>query len=95
MKKGNVCLFIAVVLMVLAIATNPTRSEYISWLKDKAIESPHTRLDKGIVTLVGEKALNTKTTTKDYGLFTVYVTSTKKDSMVALGVFNHFIPIDM
>ncbi|MFC7391999.1 hypothetical protein [Scopulibacillus cellulosilyticus] len=94
MKKRNILLFITICMMVIAIATNPSRSEYIGWLKEKTADSPVGKVDRGIVTLISKKALRNTTTTKDYGIFSVYITSTKKDSMIALGVFNHFIPID-
>jgi hypothetical protein len=74
--------------------TNPTRSEYVTWVNEKTLNESKNVLARGVISLVGETVFEASTTHKDYHLFSVFTTDFSdvgKGKWKSIGVFNQFI----
>ncbi|CAG9608513.1 DUF4359 domain-containing protein [Pseudoneobacillus rhizosphaerae] len=89
--------FIGLVVLVFFLTeTNPTRSEYVTWLNDKTLNESSNFLEKGVISLVGQTIFDASTTHSDYYLFSVYTTDFSdfgKGKVKSIGIFNQFITI--
>lgn len=95
MKRIISIIFLIVIVFVLS-ETNPGRSEYIEWISHEAMDQSSSIVEKGILTLAGEKVFDMGTTDSDYFVFSVYKTDFTEIGMgkvTCIGVFNSFIPI--
>ena len=86
-------LAILVVALVAMAATNPPRSDYIAWAKDKVIERSSPGLESGLVSFFGGPLISSTTTSKDLYFGTIYTTSYGGREITVLGVMNRFIPL--
>ncbi|UOF89974.1 DUF4359 domain-containing protein [Fodinisporobacter ferrooxydans] len=80
------------ILILLAI-TNPAKTEYVSWIKEKAMEKSNSMLQKGLVSLLGDKMFENATKTQNYGVFTIFETDLEGSRVQVLGIFHNFIPL--
>ncbi|MHC0037510.1 DUF4359 domain-containing protein [Pseudoneobacillus sp. C159] len=89
--------FICLVFLVFCLTeTNPTRSEYVNWLNERALNESSNFLEKGVISLVGETYFDATTSRRDFYLFSIYTTDFSgigKEKMQSLGIFNQFIPL--
>ena len=95
MKKIISIILLIVILFVLS-QTNPGRSAYIEWITDEAMDQSSTILEKGLLSLAGEKVFDMGTTETDYFIFSVYKTDFSEiglGKVTCVGVFNKFIPV--
>jgi hypothetical protein len=95
MKRIISVILLVVVLFILS-ETNPGRSEYIEYMTHEAMDQSSNVLEKGILSLAGNKVFDMGTTHKDYILFTIYKTDFTEIGMgnvTILAVFNQFIPL--
>ncbi|OLS33934.1 hypothetical protein [Bacillus sp. MRMR6] len=95
MKRIISVILLVVVLFILS-ETNPGRSEYIEFMTHAAMDQSSNVLEKGILSLAGNKVFDIGTTHTDYMLFTIYKTDFTEIGMgqvTCIGVFNQFIPI--
>lgn len=95
MKRILSIIILIVVLFVLS-QTNPGRADYIDWINHEAMDQSSNILEKGILSLAGEKVFDLGTTQKDYTLFSIYKTDFTEIGMgkiTTIGIFNKFIPI--
>jgi len=83
---------LAVVLVVMA-ATNPPRSDYVLWAKDKVMERSTSGLESSLVSLFGNPLISSTTTSKDLYFGTIFTTYYGDDEITTLGVMNQFIPL--
>lgn len=85
-----------IILVILAV-TKPTKLDYVSWLKDKAVETAKPGLEfglvAGLVSLLGNTVIDMTTTSKDYYFATVYTTTYGNEKITVLGILNNFITI--
>lgn len=89
MKSLKIILFLFV--LALMAMTNPSKSDYVSWLNEKAMAQSN-GLEKGLVVLMGKTVFESATTVNDYVFFSVFTTETN-GSFKVIGVFHNFIPI--
>ena len=95
MKKIISIILLIVIIFVLS-ETNPGRSQYVEWITHEAMDQSSNILEKGILSLAGEKVFDMGTTEKDYFIFSVYKTDFSEiglGQVTNIGIFNKFIPI--
>ncbi|MFB3161093.1 DUF4359 domain-containing protein [Neobacillus sp. 179-J 1A1 HS] len=95
MKKVISIILLIVIAFVLS-ETNPGRSQYVEWITHEAMDQSSNILEKGILSLAGEKVFDMGTTEKDYFIFSVYKTDFSEiglGQVTSIGIFNKFIPI--
>jgi hypothetical protein len=76
--------------------SNPSRSEYVNWIQERALNESSNFLEKGIISLVGEAFFEGATSRQDYYLFSIYTTdfsNVGKGKIKSIGIFNQFIPL--
>jgi hypothetical protein len=76
--------------------TNPSRSQYVEWLNEEALNDSTNFLEKGVISLVGQTFFDASTSVKNYYIFSIFTTDlsdTGKGKMKAIGVFNQIIPL--
>lgn len=89
MKKGTILLLFAVILLA---ATNPSKSEYVEWAKEKMLQGSDNILEQGAAYLVG-MAIDPATNSEDYLLFTVFQTQGLDSTLTTIGVLGFFVPL--
>ena len=97
MKKIVSIILLIVIVFVLS-ETNPGRSAYIEWITLEARDQSSNILEKGILSLAGEKVFDMGTTDSDYFIFSIYETDFTEiglGQVTSIGVFNTFIPISI
>ncbi|WHY64675.1 DUF4359 domain-containing protein [Neobacillus sp. SuZ13] len=73
---------------LLAFSSNPTKSDYVSFVKEEITEEGHP-----FIGMFTSPLVNNFTTKQNYGLFTIYKTKFEekdKEYMQAIGIFNNF-----
>ncbi|MGX6445249.1 DUF4359 domain-containing protein [Neobacillus sp. K501] len=76
------------IFLVLAFATNPSKDEYVSFVKEEITSEGHP-----IIGMLSGPVINTFTIKKNYGLFTFYKTKfddSKDEYVTAIGFLNNF-----
>lgn len=92
--KILVCTTIFALLTIVALCTNPTKQQYISWVKDELINTSNGQGVVGVLTsMIAPTILDGTTQTENYYLFSLYKTKIADNEMVTLGVFDKFIEI--
>jgi len=86
-------LAIITAILIAMASTNPPRSDYVAWAKDKAIERSAPGLESGLVYFLGSPLINSVTTSKDLYFGTIFTTYYGDDEITTLGVMNQFIPL--
>lgn len=95
MKRIISTILLIVIVFVLS-DKNPSRTQYIEWVTHEAMDQSSNLLEKGILSLAGEKVFDMGTTESDYFIFSVYKTDLSEiglGQITCVGVFNKFIPI--
>ncbi|MGG1678440.1 DUF4359 domain-containing protein [Neobacillus sp. NRS-1170] len=82
--------FIATAILVVclfAFASNPTKADYVSFVKDEITSEGHP-----FIGMFTSPLVNTFTSKQNYVLFSIYKTKfeDKGESMTAVGAFNNF-----
>lgn len=81
-------------MLILLATTNPTKSEYSSWLKNKVANQTTNELEKGLVIVFADPIIQTATTENNYIFFSIFKTPDGNNRYVnTIGIFHHFIPI--
>lgn len=90
-------MILVVALLVVMAITNPSKQEYISWVKEQAIvQSSSDNLEKDFITLLGSPLIDSATTTKRYIFFSIYETNWDANiNFEVVGVFNLFLPLEL
>jgi hypothetical protein len=94
--KKVVSIILLIVIVFVLSETNPGRSAYIEWVTHEAMDQSSNILEKGILSLAGEKVFDMGTTESDYFIFSVYktdFTEIGQGRVTSIGVFNTFIPV--
>jgi hypothetical protein len=82
----------ALLLIILAI-TNPSKGDYVSWLKEEAISRSDNSLEQGMIEVLGAAVIDASTETSNFVVFSVFETNLGNNTIIAIGVANNFIPI--
>jgi hypothetical protein len=80
---------IALLITVLfATTSNPSKADYVSFVKDEISEE-----SGGFLGMISGPFIDTFTTKKNFGLFSLYETKIEEDKekLLAVGLFNNFI----
>jgi len=96
--KKIVSIILLIVIVFVLSETNPGRSAYIEWITLEARDQSSNILEKGILSLAGEKVFDMGTTDSDYFIFSIYETDFTEiglGQVTSIGVFNTFIPISI
>ena len=80
-------------LIVIFAITNPSKGDYISWLKEEAISRSNNYLEQGMIEVLGAAVIEASTETRNYIVFSVFETNLGNSTIIAIGVANNFIPI--
>jgi len=91
--RGAVALILAVCTVVVLAATNPSKAEYVAWLKDEAVAQESSLLAKGLAAVILPIVVDTCTVARNYVLFTVFTTSLDGSTVKCLGILRHFFPL--
>jgi len=92
MKVINVLAVLALLVMGMAVYTNPTREQYIMWLKSRSGESGPGVL--GVMTsAVQPVVIDGTTLSRNYLFFSVYQTRLIGGEVTALGAFGGFLEL--
>lgn len=94
--KGKVISFVLIlfVLVIMAI-TNPTKADYVSWIKEQATRQTDNSISAGLISLFGGTLIDSETTTKNFIFFTIFTTNAENKNAVTVGLFHNFIPSNM
>jgi Domain of unknown function (DUF4359) len=87
MKKKFILILIFTISLI-ALTSNPSKADYVSFVKDELSSDGHPILGAFASPLV-----SAFTTKQNFGLFTVYETrfdDKDKEYLKAIGIFNHF-----
>lgn len=89
-------IFIVILLVVMAL-TNPSKQEYISWVKEQAIvQSGSDNLEKDFISFFGSPFIDSATTTKRYIFFSIYETKFDANTHIeVVGALNLFLPLHL
>ncbi|MEH7115724.1 hypothetical protein V7124_25690 [Neobacillus niacini] len=94
--KRIISIILLIVIVFVLSSTNPERSAYIEWINHEAMDQSSNLLEKGILSLAGEKVFDIGTTESDYFVFSVYKTDFSEiglGQITCIGIFNKFIPL--
>ncbi len=94
--KRIISIILLIVIVFVLSSTNPERSAYIEWINHEAMDQSSNILEKGILSLAGEKVFDIGTTESDYYVFSVYKTDFSEiglGQITCIGIFNKFIPL--
>lgn len=80
-------------LLILAAITNPTKPEYVTWLKEKAIQDSNNALSTGVISLLGGSLIDSGTAPKNFVFFTIFTTNISGENAKVIGLFHNFIPL--
>jgi len=83
--------FLAIALLIVvlfALTSNPSKDDYVAFAKNEITEEAG-----GFVGMISGPFINSYTTAKNYGLFSLYETKVEEDEekLMAVGLFNNFI----
>ncbi|MEH6957211.1 DUF4359 domain-containing protein [Neobacillus drentensis] len=88
MRKRYIITCVLLVICLIAVASNPTKADYVSFVKEEFTEEGHP-----FIGMFASPFVNAFTTKQNFGLFTLYKTKFEekdKEYMQAIGFFNHF-----
>jgi hypothetical protein len=94
--KRIISIILLIVIVFVLSSTNPERSAYIEWINHEAMDQSSNILEKGILSLAGEKVFDIGTTESDYYVFSIYKTDFSEiglGQITCIGIFNKFIPL--
>lgn len=94
--KRIIYIICLVVFVFFLTQTNPTRSEYVTWMNEKTLNESSNLFEKGVISLVGETFFDASTTQSNYYLFSIYTTDFGefgKGKIKSIGIFNQFFSI--
>lgn len=94
MKKSYTALLVTLFVLGLAAFTNPSKDEYIAWMKEEALRKSDGLLEKGLISLLGNTIVESSTTTNNFVFFSTFTTNINRDfRLKAIGIFRNFFPI--
>jgi hypothetical protein len=88
MRKRYIISFVLLIICLFAVASNPTKADYVSFVKEELSEDGHP-----FIGMFTSPFVNAFTTKQNYGLFTLYKTKfdeKDKEYLHAIGFFNNF-----
>ena len=90
--KGFILL---IVLFVVMAVSNPTKPEYVSWVKEQTMgQKSNSTLGSELVSLFAGPIIDSVTTSNNYLFFTIFTTKNSgKYNGSVLGLFHNFIPL--
>lgn len=88
-----ISLAIIVFVLVMAAKHDPTETQYQHWLKGKAESMANNKIEKGAIAMFGNTAIEQNTVVHDYIFFSLYKTTFHGHHVVAVGAFDHFVPL--
>jgi len=91
----NSVLKVVIALGILAVlaATNPTKTDYTDWLTTKMATEGRNPLQVAVTSLIGDRLISNVTTRTDYLLFSVYNAKIDNSTYKAVGILHNFIPL--
>ncbi len=79
-------------MLLVLVATNPTRPEYIQWMKESALRVAEGHMaPRVLIATLASPVIEVMTTDRNYRIFTIYRTG----EIVVLGILRSFIPISV
>ncbi|PWK11556.1 DUF4850 domain-containing protein [Tumebacillus permanentifrigoris] len=86
----------AIFVLVLMAITNPTKPEYVSWFKEKAVDNSDGFIAKSVISLLGDPFFESSTRSTNLVFFTVFRSDLGgSDNISVLGLFHNFLPLKM
>lgn len=80
-------------LLLTASFTNPTKEQYIRWVKEKTIDQSGQGFIGIVASMVVPTIIDGTTKVSNYGIFSLYNTGISDEEITVLGVFNNFLEI--
>lgn len=93
MNKRKIMFVMIALVLIVAFATNPTREQYINWVKERVIKETGQGILGIAVAKWGGTVIEGTTRGSNYVLFSVYKTKIINDELVTLGVFHQFFSL--
>lgn len=82
---------------ILLVVSNPSKEDFITWVREevtKDVEGGGKVLVDFGFDLLGDKVINSKTTSSNFLLFSIYdVQYSEEENIKVVAVFNNFIPL--
>lgn len=78
----------------MAIA-NPSKNDYIQWVKENEITKTDSILSKAAIPLLGPTVIEESTTTKNFIFFTIFTTKIDRNTIYTIGIVKNFIIITL
>jgi hypothetical protein len=94
--RRKLCTGFAIILIFFATAaafTNPSKPQYINWVKERIINESNGGLAGVFTAWLAPTIIDGTTQADNYLLFTVYKTKIGGAESIVLGAFNHFFGI--
>jgi hypothetical protein len=92
-KKTYYIIGIILILFLLVI-TNPTKSDYNSWLRERYISQTNNPIESGVVSLLGPSLIDQATTSKNLVFISIYKTNLDNENETFIGIMKNFISIN-
>lgn len=93
-KKVTIIAVVLSVLVVTAFITNPSKSDYVSWVKEREMNRAKNVIEYYAISTLGNSILTTTTEQSDYLIFSVFTTKFDDEEYKILGIFKKFIPLN-
>lgn len=89
--KKYIILGVVAFILILASVTNPNKTAYVSYVKDKMNEDTTNPFEAGLVNMFVGPAITSTTHEKNFVFFSLYTTNLDDTTIEAIGVFDHFL----
>ena len=91
--KKIFALTVIIFVLVIAAVTNPTKVDYVTWMKEKVIKESNNMLVTGAVSLLGNSLIESTTTSQNLVFFSIFNTNINGQNSKVVGLFHNFIPL--
>jgi len=92
MIKKFTFLIIILAIIILLVASNPSKDEFVEWFTIQ-IEKDANSLTEILSKTIGRPLINAYTTRNDYTIFSFYTLTSPEEEIKYLGLFKQFIKI--
>ncbi|AGK96495.1 hypothetical protein [Clostridium pasteurianum] len=92
--KKYIGIFIIMFIVLILVITNTKKTDYVSWLKEKAISQTNNGIEQGSIELLGGAVIDSSTKSYNCIIFSVYSTNLPNNpNLVVIGILGNFLPM--
>lgn len=90
---NNTGFIILILLLVVMAVTNPSTSDYTSWIKEQVTESSDDGFSEAVFSIMADTIVEKSTTRTNLIILSIYTTRIGNESSVTVGAFKNFFEI--